>query len=401
MYDVQEFTRLYESGFSLNQIADKFQLGYKLVRGRLLKAGVKMRPNKYKFTEDEVKDILTRYTTNCTGQELARELGCSISVIKNLIIKSGVQWDNKPTNYKLKNGYKVNRECFKNFDTEAELYFYGLLLADGCIISDTNSIQITLQKNDKDILDRLSDFVGTDKPLTTRFISGKYHNATFCIGDKEIADKLRTVGMESRKSLREKVPTFYDINNIEMRHFWRGFVDGDGTVQSLKNYRARILGLIGTSEILEDFAAFCFKHSNMVDYRINQHKRVNKNCYEFITTGQDASEIADLLYRDSEYHLDRKKVQADSLSKLVGIQHPSARRCFHKLNTYASNSTGVKGVGRNKRCHVASISVQSKKYTKSFSINMYGEDESFRLACDWRKNMEELHSPKLITSTVN
>ena len=394
MYDVQEFKRLYESGSSLNQIADKFQLGYKLVRGRLLKAGVKMRPNKYKFTEEETKSIVDRYSSNYTGQELARELGCSIAVIKNLILKAGVPWDNKPTNYKLKNGYKVNRECFKNFDTESELYFYGLLLADGCIVSDTNSVQITLQKNDKDILDKLSKFVGTDKSLTTRFVSGKYHNTTFCMGDKEIADKLRSVGMESRKSLREKVPSFYNVKDVNMRHFWRGFVDGDGTVQSLENYRARLLGLIGTKEILEEFAKFCLEHSNALDYRINQNKQVNKNCYEFAATGQDASEIANLLYMDSEYHLDRKKVQADSLSKLVGVQRPAPRRYFHELNTYASNSTGAKGVGKSIHSHVASISVDCKRYTKSFSISAYGVDESFRLACDWRKNMEEFHSPK-------
>ena len=326
MHDIQEFKRLYESGLSIDKIADKFGLGYKFVRTRLLKSGTAMRPNKYKFTEEQIADIVNKYTTNYTGQEIAKELGCSIKVIKNVIIKAGVLWDNSPTNFKLKNGYKINRECFKNFDTEAELYFYGLLLADGCIISNSNSIQITTQQRDKAIIESLRDFIGTDKPIANKRQQGIYESVALCFSDKEIADKLRSVGLESRKSLKEKVPTFYNSDDINMRHFWRGFVDGDGSVNSLENYRARMVGLIGTKEIIDDFVAFCKKHSSFEKCSIVQNKVVNKNCYELCANGKDASAIADLLYKDSNFHIDRKKIEADQLSKLVGVTRPTPRR---------------------------------------------------------------------------
>ena len=50
--------------------------------------------------------------------------------------------------------------------------------------------------------------------------------------------------------------------------------------------------------------------------------------------------------------------------------------------------------GRADEMFIASITVNKKTTRKKFGTNKYGYDEAFRLACEWRKQMEELHYNK-------
>lgn len=323
MEDIDKWKELYESGLSFDKIAAMFGCSYKKVRGRLLKAGLKPRVMSKPFSEEQVQDVLTRYQNKDSAQRIAKEYGVTIKRIKSIVIGNGVFWDNLPTNYKLKNGYQINRNCFKDFTTEQEMYFFGLLLADGCIVSNSNSIQICLQTKDLNILEKFKNFLGSD--LT---IAKKSNQEAFILhfSDKVIADKLREVGLESAKSLREKLPTFYDANSLELRHFWRGFVDGDGSVRSLASYRSRGVCLIGTLELVSAFEEFCRKFANTPEKEFLQNKAVNKNCYEIRYTGIDASAIAKLLYSDCSVSLDRKQEQANHLITMLGVKRPVPRR---------------------------------------------------------------------------
>ena len=70
--------------------------------------------------------------------------------------------------------------------------------------------------------------------------------------------------------------------------------------------------------------------------------------------------------------------------------------------TCSSNVSGINGVrltetspdgktGRKYENWTAVIYYNDKNYNKSFSILKYGYDEAYRLACEWRKQMEELY----------
>lgn len=323
MEDVDKWKELYLSGMSFDKIANLYGKSYKIVRGRLLKAGLVPRVMSRVFSKEEIDDVLLQYQSKVSAQKLAKKYGVTISRIKRIILENGVEWDNEPTNYKFKTGGEINRECFKDFTTEQELYFFGLLLADGCILKNSNAIQIALQEQDLNILEKFCSFLGINRQPKAMKRQVGYR---FGFSDKVIADKLREVGLESAKSLREKPPNFYNCDDINMRHFWRGFVDGDGSVHSLLSYKSRGVRLIGTIEMLSAFEEYCRKFCNLQEKQINQNKRVNKNCYEIQYTGIDASKIAKLLYEDSTVSLDRKKIQADHLATMSEIQRPVPRR---------------------------------------------------------------------------
>lgn len=57
---------------------------------------------------------------------------------------------------------------------------------------------------------------------------------------------------------------------------------------------------------------------------------------------------------------------------------------------YSTNSSGVCGVhiDKSKNSFTAAVNFHfNKRKVKSFSINKYGYEEAFRLACEWRENM--------------
>lgn len=106
--------------------------------------------------------------------------------------------------------------------------------------------------------------------------------------------------------------------------------------------------------------------------------------------------------------------QIDLLDTSVVVNHidgnPSNNQpenlemCSQRTNTIKTvnrptNNSGVLGVSSyfrgDKKFWKARISPEnSKRISKNFSCNLYGYDEAFRLACEWRKQMEELHYNK-------
>ena len=316
MDNINELAELYNSGISFSKIAEMFNYSYKKVRTSLIDYGIIPRVMSKKFSENQIQDILEKYKNNVSAQRIAKDYGVCIQRIKKIIIDNGEIWDNAPTNYKFKTGYKINRDCFSEFNTESELYFFGLLLADGCIISNSNRIQLDLHSRDVDVLDKFCSFLGLEKSPRKLNAQDAY---SVRFSDSIIADKLRWQGLESSKSLREKPPKFYTKENLQMRHFWRGFIDGDGSVNSLLTYRSRYLSLIGTLEMLTAFEDFCRFHLNLGKKAIVQNKTVKKNCYEIRYTGIQSSKIAKLLYSDSAISLDRKKKEADHLASMSDI----------------------------------------------------------------------------------
>lgn len=82
--------------------------------------------------------------------------------------------------------------------------------------------------------------------------------------------------------------------------------------------------------------------------------------------------------------------QAENNRKAIGLVLGKCRK---------DNSSGVNGVMFITRPYKeilleyweANFKTDIKKLTKSFSVNKYGYDEAYRLACEWRKQMEELY----------
>src|ERR1700733_1472510 len=100
------------------------------------------------------------------------------------------------------------------------------------------------------------------------------------------------------------------------RHFWRGVVDGDGSIFILKTGYSSI-NLVGSQRLLEAFLPFLTERNLSGRMTIRPHKSI----HGFSTAGYLADLIIDELYRNATTALDRKAAAAAPI-----IESERARR---------------------------------------------------------------------------
>jgi len=224
---------------------------------------------------------------------IAKLLGVSRESVAKTVKKFGIIPENG--NSRLAS-FGVDKQYFEN-DTEGAAYFFGLLLADGNI-SDRGKVSIALQKDDYMILEQLKTSIKSQSNLSyhTRKTGESYCQICFTV--KELSESLTELGMVPRKSLEEKAPLRF-LNN---RHFWRGMIDGDGSVGYHQGRSARLY-LCGSKEMCEQFLDYCKSIIPEIDSKAVVSKG---SLYRISFYGIKAAELLKELYSGSEYKLQRK-----------------------------------------------------------------------------------------------
>ena len=93
-------------------------------------------------------------------------------------------------------------------------------------------------------------------------------------------------------------------------------------------------------------------------------------------------------------HIDRNQQN----NKINNLRFASIRLQNINKNINNNNKTGVKGITFHKtyNCYVATWCIKYKQFSKSFSVNKYGDKEAKKLAIDYRNKMFEKHYKNVI-----
>jgi hypothetical protein len=127
-------------------------------------------------------------------------------------------------------------------------YWLGFLLADGCI--SRREVIVVLQSRDIAHLRALLEFLGCDdRPLG---VANAGQAARLCIGSAALARQLRAFGLDPQ----HKHDSAVRVALATSRDFWRGVVDGDGSVKALGARRMPQLQLVGSPTVVSQFATF-------------------------------------------------------------------------------------------------------------------------------------------------
>lgn len=209
--------------------------------------------------------------------------------------------------------YKINSFYFRNIDDCYKSYVLGFILADGCI-GETN-LSISLQEKDRDILEKILFCLKSNHKIFPIKNKGKIYSR-INIHNKTIVSDLIKHGVGRRKSFTTKplncIPEKFE------RDFWRGVIDGDGSIYLEKRQGKKSSQLIptiqicGTKEICEGFKEFCLKY---IDTKANV--RPMKSIYAFKINGNKARVISSALYGNSKIYLNRKFINYVKLSEEV------------------------------------------------------------------------------------
>lgn len=235
------------------------------------------------------------YANSTIGiREISKKYGFQRQVFTGWLLAKGYTVENK----------RAMKSCdthfFDSIDTEEKAYWLGFLFADGAITQYKHSydIELSLKIEDKNHVEKFAkevkkDYVNSNSTYRSRCV----------LGSKHMFEVLSSYGCTPRKSLTLKFPdiTIFKYDHL-IRHFIRGYVDGDGCLSfSNKDHTKANISILGTEDFLNGIQKIYGTNKKM--HLNNKNNNITKVLSFY---GKAAFAFADYLYQDSTIHLDRK-----------------------------------------------------------------------------------------------
>ncbi len=203
--------------------------------------------------------------------------------------------------------HNVNSNFFKIWSPKMA-YVLGFIGADGNICHSGRTHVLHIASDDKDIIEKIKLTLGYDGPIhqKERFNGKISYSLRIC--DQTIFNDLQKLSITERKSLTFTPP---EIPANLIRHFIRGYFDGDGSV-CLRNisYKSRIVVYFYTaSQTMSEYLYLNIKQllNNSYNGKIGTFLIQQKKPHYRISLGHKSSvKLFDYMYRDSELYLERK-----------------------------------------------------------------------------------------------
>ena len=235
----------------------------------------------------------------------------------------------KKNNYKIKtyeeiHSYEPNHNFFSEIDSEIKAYILGFFAADGHIEKRkvTYCFKVTIHPKDIEILHLINKYVGNDKYKITNRLNRDLVSLSIC--SNQIGLDLLKLGYDNRKTY-----TTLGLPNIHsnlIRHFVRGYFDGDGCITLNPRFCRNKLGELRPNGYNKQFAIAAYNKSVLEDLLnylpINGEKakyyytETDNVCgSKFKATGHTLSirdteclrSIYHFLYDNASFFLERKK----------------------------------------------------------------------------------------------
>jgi hypothetical protein len=196
---------------------------------------------------------------------------------------------------------------------EKDVYFAGLLFADGYFSnlnhpSDNVNPSVCLKLIDKNTVKDFKKWIGANSVRKYEPKTGKdYFRASSTNPEK--FQFLDYHGVVSKVQISSRL--------AENRHFWRGFIDGDGSVRIREDYGKRpVVSASNQSPvILSQLKSFskCFENSSIL-----VRDRDNTHYYRLRAKSKRVAQFVVELYAGASVYLDRKIETAHKIAELNG-----------------------------------------------------------------------------------
>jgi len=274
------------------EIADYLQRPYNTVAAYARRLGLASTTPRWNSSEI---NFLKEHWGKIPGKVIAEQLNRSYNAVKAQAHRLGL-------NGRLA---KVDRTVFDEWN-EASSYWFGFLMADGCVYINNRQYTLALACHERDRahVERFRKFLRTDIPIRTQ--SRARRLIQFAFSDKALVTKLAQKGLVPRKTFRTRFP---DLPSSMYRHFIRGYLDGDGNIYWHPE-RGLQLRFPGTKSFLEGLRTVIKQELGISSRsRLYRFPRVKGGqLYSLRYWDGQARAVLAWLYRDATIYLPRKYV---------------------------------------------------------------------------------------------
>jgi hypothetical protein len=232
--------------------------------------------------------------------QIAQSCQVSVKTINRLLHRRNVVLRETSTKRQLRH------DAFDELTPDAA-YWIGFLFADGSVNCRGGSaeVQVRLSECDREHLVKLRAFLGSTHTIGAA-PAGNYGgyrsrpSARLSVTSGRLAQRLLSLGRYEGR---------IDSTLMRSRDFWRGVVDGDGSLGLLASGYA-YFGLVGSRRLLEAFLVFL--KSNGLGARMTI--RPDKTIFQVATAGHTAEKIVSFLYEGATVALDRKAARVAKIA---------------------------------------------------------------------------------------
>lgn len=261
-----------------------------------------------KISIEQQKSIIDRYVAGERTGALAKEFSVTHGRITGIMIKAGVcrkeQWN-------FSNRLPLRQDAFAKITPESA-YWIGFLMADGSVGSKRTTIKLYLAEEDKEHIQKFKDFLGSGHKIihySRKPWNGYKRQDAYgiTVNSKQMVQDLAKYGVTPRKSATAKV-----IQLENDPHFWRGVIDGDGSLFRImvdgRKYPS--ISLCGSNSMCCQFLNFAKDHTKT---KSSVHKDTRGDLYYISFGGSIAAILIKILYKDANTFLKRKYDKAHEL----------------------------------------------------------------------------------------
>jgi intein-encoded DNA endonuclease-like protein len=299
-----EIIEKFNSGLSCYRISKDLGISKPAVIRNLKKWGFdtskksKVDPNN--LLKDKLDQVIKLYDSGMTIHAISVKLGHHNDHVKKLLEKNNIEIRD--------DRYTVDETFFDVIDSEAKAYVLGWFYSDGSVDTE-GKMRITIQAEDKAVLEVIKKLMGYDGPLYEIAPPKKFPHrkaqVSLSINRKTLADKLIELGCTPNKSLTVEMPTKDQVPPAFFNHFIRGVYDGDGSI-NIKKEKYVQCSITSTDIFLQPLRNHLLKRHGIETKHYYRYDYTNT--MSMMTTKTDYSiRFLEWIYQGSSVYLTRKK----------------------------------------------------------------------------------------------
>lgn len=260
------------------------------------------------FSEELYSRIIELYKRGNTMTRIAELLIVTVRTVSKTLNNNGIQ---TRTCSERNQRYRRNSHYFDTIDDQYKAYYLGLLFADGCNYTDHNAITLSLQSEDAYIVESFANAIEYEGPVRFNKLHEKNaslkNQAILTVNDPYMSRKLLELGMVNAKSLNLLFPKY--ITPSLIRHFIRGYFDGDGCISYNLNHRKPRVMICGTREFCNSIMDIL--HAMNCPCHLNHPKQSGEsNTYVLVINGYNGvTRFMDWIYDGAKIKMNRKYIK--------------------------------------------------------------------------------------------
>ncbi|GIJ50798.1 hypothetical protein Val02_76840 [Virgisporangium aliadipatigenens] len=285
-----KIVELAAKGDLTQDIADRFGVTRQAIRNVLRRRGVPGR-RVGKLTDEQRREVVDRFEAGEKPADIAAAFGLAEPSVRGLLDRRGVD---------PRVNHTLREDAFDDLSDPRACCWAGFVFTDGSVSrrhGHKGSVSIGLAIRDYGHLESFRNFLGSTHAIS---VSNQGRTCQFSVRSDHLVDRLLELGRYS-----DKISTRLFFS----RDFWRGVVDGDGSIGAYRVGNAEALRpqfrLCGREALLTHFLDFLDVHG-IVGLSVRPHKSI----FNVGTNSGPAAEIIELLYVGAVVALPRKAEMA-------------------------------------------------------------------------------------------